>query len=128
MKELTFCFYQFLFLRKIQFQTDIIEAYLENITSSKITNEQTLSCERIISEDEVFKSLKSMENSKSLGNHRLSQELYEFFWDEIKKPFLAYIHEVFLNQESSTSQKQAVIKMLEKKTKVRDSLRTGSQY
>ena len=128
MKELTFCFYQFLFLRKIQFQTDIIEAYLENIPSSKITNEQTLSCERIISEDEVFKSLKSMENSKSLGNHRLSQELYEFFWDEIKKPFLAYIHEVFLNQESSTSQKQAVIKMLEKKTKVRDSLRTGSQY
>ena len=128
MKELTFCFYQFLFLRKIQFQTDIIEAYLENIPSSKTTNEQTLSCERIISEDEVFKSLKSMENSKSLGNHRLSQELYEFFWDEIKKPFLAYIHEVFLNQESSTFQKQAVIKMLEKKTKVRDSLRTGSQY
>ena len=128
MKKLTFCFYQFLFLRKIQFQTDIIEAYLENIPSSKITNEQTLSCERIISEDEVFKSLKSMENSKSLGNHRLPQELYEFFWDEIKKPFLASIHEVFLNQESSTSQKQAVIKMLEKKTKVRDSLRTGSQY
>ena len=34
-----------------------------------------------------------------------------------KKLFLASIHKAFLNQELSTSQKQAVIKMLEKKDK-----------
>ena len=36
-------------------------------------------------------------------------------WNEIKNPFLASIHRAFLNQELNSSQKQAVIKMLEKK-------------
>ena len=58
---------------------------------------------------------KSMENNKSPGNDGLSNKLYECFWDEIKNPFLAFIHTSFLNQELSSSQKQAVIKMLEKK-------------
>ena len=40
----------------------------------KLTNEQTISCEGIISEDEVFKSLKTMDDNKSPGNDRLSKE------------------------------------------------------
>ena len=58
-----------------------------------------------------------MENNKSPGNDGLSKEFCECFWDEIKNPFLASIHGVFLNHELSSSQKQAVIKMLEKKDK-----------
>ena len=80
----------------------------------KLTNEQTLSCEGIISEDEVFMSLKSMENNKSPGNNGLSKEFYEYVLNEIKNPFLASIHREFLNQELSSSQKQAVIKIFEK--------------
>ena len=59
-----FSFYQSLFSCKVPFQTNKLEAYLENIPLPKLTSEQTLSCEGIISEDEVFKSLKSMENNK----------------------------------------------------------------
>ena len=112
-----FSFYQSLFSRKVQFQTHIIGEYLDNITLPKLTNEQTLSCEGIISKDEVFKSLKAMYNNKSPGNDGLSKEIYECFWEELKKPLLASIHKAFLNQETSTAQKQAVIKMLEKKDK-----------
>ena len=112
-----FPFYQSLFSRKAQFQTDKTVAYLENIPLPKLTNEQTLICEGILSEDEVFESLKSMENNKSPGNDRLSKEFYECFWDEIKKSFLACIHKAFLNHELGTSQKQTVIKLLEKKDK-----------
>ena len=77
-----FSFYQYLFSRKVQFHTDKIEAYLENINIPlpKLINEQTLGCEGIISEDEVFKSLKSMENNKSSGNDGLSKEFYEYFF------------------------------------------------
>ena len=110
-----FSFYQSLFSRKMQFQTDIIEAYLDNIPLPKLTDEQTLSCEGIISEDEVFKSLKSMDNNKSPGNDGLSKEFYECFWDEVKNSLLASIYKEFLNQKLSTSQKQALIKILEKK-------------
>ena len=69
-----------------------------------------------------------MENNKSSGNDELFEVIYESFWDEIKQPFLASIHKAFLNKELSSSQKQAVIKMLGKKTKIRDLLRTGGKY
>ena len=46
---------QSFFLRKVQIQTDEIEAYLENITLPKLTNEHTLNCEGIISEDESLR-------------------------------------------------------------------------
>ena len=65
----------------------------------------------------MFKSLKCMENNNSPGNDGLSKELYSCFWDEIKNPFSASIHRVFLNQELSSSQKQVVIKMVGKKDK-----------
>ena len=84
-----FSFYQSLFLRKVQNQTDKIEAYLENIPLPKLTNEQTLSYEGIMSENEVFKGLKSMENNKSPGNDGISKEFYECFWDEIRKTFFS---------------------------------------
>ena len=78
----------------------------------KLTNEQTLSCEGIISDDKVFKSFKSVENNKSPGNDGLSKEFYKFFWNKIKNPLLASIKRVFLNQELSSSQKQAVKSVL----------------
>ena len=94
-----------MFSRKVQNQTDKVETYLELIPLSKLTNEETLNCEEIIFEDEVFKSLKSKENNKSPGYDGLSKELCEGCWNEIENPFLASIHGAFLNQELSSSQK-----------------------
>ena len=56
-----------------------------------------------------------MESNKSPGNDGLFKEFYECFWDEIKNPFSTSIHRAFLNQELSSSRKQAVIKILGKK-------------
>ena len=70
-----------------------------------------------------------MENDKSPGNDGLSKEFYEYFWNEIKNPFLACIHRAFLNRELRSSQKQVLIKILEKKAiKIKDSLKTGGRY
>ena len=82
-----FSFYQSLLSRKVQFQTDIIDVYLDKILLPKLTNEQTLSCEGIISEDELFKSLKSMDNNESPGNNGLSKEFYECFCMKSKSLF-----------------------------------------
>ena len=57
----------------------------------------------------VWKKINHLEMMSSL---RYSMNA---FWDEIKQPFLASIHKAFLNKELSSSQKQAVIKMLGKK-------------
>ena len=70
-----------------------------------------------------------MENDKSPGNDGLSKEFYEYFWNEIKNPFLASIHRAFLNRELRSSQRQVLIKILEKKAiKIKDSLKTGGRY
>ena len=55
-------FYQSFFSHKVQIQIDEMEAYLEIIPLPKLSNEQTyehvISYEGMMSEDEVFKSLK----------------------------------------------------------------------
>ena len=61
------------------------------------------------------KTSRRTKDRRSKTEDGLSKEFSECFWDEIKKLCLASIHKGFLNQELSTSQKQTVIKMLEKK-------------
>ena len=43
------------------------------------------------------------------------KEFYEVFWDDVKIPLLASINDAFIKEELSTSQKQAVLKLIEKK-------------
>ena len=90
---------------------------LENINFSTLTNEPGLEQEGIISETELTKALKSMKNDKSPGNDGITKEFYEFFWDDIKNYLSGSIKKSFIIGELSTSQKQAVIKLLKKKNR-----------
>ena len=69
-----------------------------------------------------------MENSKSPGIDGLSKEFFECLWNEIRNPLLPCNHRAFLNQELISSQKQAIIKMLEKKIKTKDLSKAESWY
>ena len=54
---------------------------------------------------------------KLYGNDGLPKEFYETFWECIEEPLLNSTCNTFLKQELSSSQKQAVIKHIEKKNK-----------
>ena len=56
-----------------------------------------------------------MKNDKSPGNDEITKEFYEFFWDDIKNSLSDSIKKSFISGELSTSQKQAVIKLIEKR-------------
>ena len=45
-------------------------------------------CENNLTEDELFISLKSMQNKNTPVNDGLTKEFYETFWNEIKYIFL----------------------------------------
>ena len=45
----------------------------------------------------------------------LQKEFYEFFWDDIKNSLSNSIKKSFISGELSTSKKQAVIKLIEKR-------------
>ena len=59
--------------------------------------------------------MKSVPNNKTPGNDGLSKEFYEAFWNELKDPLLKSFYHAKTYKEFSTSQMQAVIKLLEKK-------------
>ena len=59
----------------------------------------------------------SMQRNKSPGNDGLTKEFFVAFWEDIKGVFLNSCRTAKLKKELSTSQKQAIIKLIEKKDK-----------
>ena len=72
-------------------------------------------CVADITIDDLKNSLLSMENNKSPGNDGLTKEFYVFFWDSIRICLYNSLMEAKTKGELSASQKQAIIKLLEKK-------------
>ena len=84
---------------------------------SKLSNIQKDSCEGTFDEKEIFEAVKSFQNNKSPGNDGLTKEFNIAFWEEIKKPFMYSISESKKVKHLSTSQRQAIIKLMEKPNK-----------
>ena len=93
-----------------------------------LSKEKQDSCEGVITEKELFETLKSMQNNKSPGNDGLSKEFYETFWEELKKPFMYAIQKSYNIKQLCVSQRQAVIKLVEKKEEIKDLSKTGDLF
>ena len=59
--------------------------------------------------------MKSMENDKFPGNDGLTKEFFVTFWDDIKATFISSLKQAKERKELSISQRQAIIKLIEKK-------------
>ena len=71
-------------MEKQNINEDSICNFLNDITVSSLTTEQLLSCEGNLTEKKIYKSLRSFENNKSLGNDGLTKEFYYTFWGDIE--------------------------------------------
>ena len=67
--------------------------------------------------NECFNCLQSMPSNKTNGNDGISREFYVAFFDLIKDLLMSSINYSLEVGELSTSQKQAVITLIEKKGK-----------
>ena len=56
-----------------------------------------------------------MENNISPGNDGLNKEFYVFFWDEFKELLISSSRTALEKKDLSISQRQAIIKLIEKK-------------
>ena len=111
--------------------------FFEKLYSSKPVNETLLnsfqafsllikldmnyreSCEGLITADECLKVINKLSKNKSPGNDGLTAEFYVHFWSELKDSLLICLNYSHYKQELSTSQKQAVITLINKKDKDR---------
>ena len=66
----------------------------------------------------MIDALKSFSNTKSPGNDGLTKEFYEALWSELKEPFRNSISQTKISKKIIISQRQAVIKLMEKEDKV----------
>ena len=108
-------FYQTLFKEKLSLSEECIQDFLDKVSLSKLTENQTLKCAGPITGTELLNALTSMNNDKSPRNEDITKEFYIKFWEVIKEPFFASIQQAFIVDELSTSQNQAIIKLIEKK-------------
>ena len=73
-------------------------------------------CEGQLTYSECFKVLSiTFSNDKTPGNDGLTIEFYKFFWPEVGTFVVDSLNYAFFHEELSSSQKQGVITLLEKK-------------
>ena len=107
-------YYQSLYTSKMVFQENDFEKFTENLIIPKLTEEEKNSCEGLISNGECQKVIKNMKNNKSPGNDGIPVEFYKIFWPNIGKLVIECFNESYANGSLSTSQKQAVITLIDK--------------
>ena len=87
---------------------------LSQIQLPTISNGNYAKCETDVTENNLFVALKSMPNNKSLVNYGLHKLFYETFWEDIKDVFIHSLKQAEIKGSLSISQRQSVIKLLEK--------------
>ena len=87
----------------------------EELSIPTLSDEQRQSAEGAISLEECIKVLNSFPLNKVPGNDGLPVEFYKIFWDSIAQILVECFNELFAKGEMSSSQRQAVITLIEKK-------------
>ena len=102
-----------------QTEITITSEFVTNSNIQSLNEEDKQSCEGLVSVEECEKMLKTFQNNKTPGNDGLSKEFLAFFWEEVKLILVESFNCSFHAGELSTSQKQAIITLIDKKGKDR---------
>ena len=115
------------FNRALKTERECLE-YLKDINAPMLTTVQCETCEGKLSLNEIYAAAESMPSNKSPGNDGFSKEFYLCFFDTIGSILLESLNYAFEKGERSSSQRQAVITLIEKKGRDKHYLKTGDQY
>ena len=106
-------FYQSLYQSQSQEEVKDNVFFMSNNIPKLSKNDQEV-CDTPLTKQECFKTLKTFKKGKSPGNDGLTLEFYEKFWCLISNKLFASYEESFIAGELSSSQKQAIITLIEK--------------
>ena len=80
-----------------------------------LSDEQSDTCEGLLTESECKNALKGFQKNKSPGTDGLTAEFYTFFWKQISETMIDSFNYGFTKGELSVSQRQSIIRLIPKK-------------
>ena len=92
-----------------------MENFFNDVDIPKLSENQVKLSDEHLTEKDLYNSLKSMQNDKSPDNDGLKKEFYETFWTELEEIFVDSVSEAKEKGILSTSQRQAITELIEKK-------------
>ena len=92
-------------------------SFLNNLNVPKLSEEEKQSWEGKILLNECELIFETFQNNKAPGNDGIPVKFFKKLWPSISEPFINCVNECFEKKELSSSQKQAVITLIEKKGK-----------
>ena len=102
--------------RSLKTEDECME-YLRNINIPKLQDNDIERCEGKLTLKECWEALNSMKNNKSPGNDGFTKEFYVCFLGDLGSILVKTLNYSYDEGELSSSQKQAVITLIEKKDK-----------
>ena len=91
--------------------------FLRNINIPKLDEQERNICEGKLTVNECYEALKSFSDGKSPGNDGLTVEFYKCFWSVVGTNLTNSLNYSYEHGKLSNSQRQAIIKLIEKKEK-----------
>ena len=110
-------FYSSLYKRRSSKNEKECLEYLRSFSLPQIRSCECESCEGLLTRKECWEALQSMKNRKSPGNDGLTKECYVCFVNEISPLLIDVLNHSYQTGQLSTSQRQALITLIEKKEK-----------
>ena len=97
--------------------------FFDNPLLQKLSSDSRENCEGRITADECQNVLNTFATRNTPGNDGIPIEFYKTFWPLLGEILVKAFNEAFVKKEMSTSQRQAIITLVEKKDKDRENWR-----
>ena len=102
---------------------DIYENEFFDLNAPSLTEVETMTLDRVITEADLLEAIKSSPKNKSPGSDGLPIEFYCTFWDSLKNYMLKFVHHSFVTGNLPLTCRQGIITLLPKKDKNRSLLK-----
>ena len=116
-------FYSTLYSRKSSMSEKQCMDYLAEINTPVLSSEVKDLCDNHITLNEIFTALNAMSSNKTPGNDGLTNKFYLAFFDILGSRLLKCLNYAFSAGELPTSQRQAVITLIEKRGRDKRSIK-----
>ena len=109
-------FYKDLYHGKVDFSQneDILSQFIDEVQIPKLSEEDQLSCEGLITTEEAWLALKCMKNGSAPGSDGLTVEFYKCFWRKLKLLVVRSFNAAFESGSLSVSQRRGILTLLHK--------------